>query len=233
MRAIRDGSVQNAILTFNTAHREIGEAIKRASDLKSKLNEPRLQDLKRARTALRDQWAFLKSEDDVDDAVRQAAEDLQDLLNRETFFRSFPEIDQAARTIEDAYEERFDAAVEARADAYQQALDELHQASDWGELSADQESRVEEPLERYATEDVEATTSIAQLRSDIDACKPRLNHALEELAQMVNNTPVEKVSVSRYFAGGIESEEELDAALEGLREECLRKIGAGKRVLIQ
>jgi hypothetical protein len=50
---------------------------------------------------------------------------------------------------------------------------------------------------------------------------------------MVNNTPVERVSVAPYFAGSIESEEELDAALEGLREECLKKIGEGKRVLVQ
>jgi hypothetical protein len=41
------------------------------------------------------------------------------------------------------------------------------------------------------------------------------------------------VPVGTYFAGGIESEEQLEAALEGIREECARLIGAGKKVFVQ
>ncbi len=36
-----------------------------------------------------------------------------------------------------------------------------------------------------------------------------------------------------FFAGGVETEEQLDAALQGLKETCERHIGAGKKVLIQ
>mgnify|MGYP006424609933 CR=1 FL=1 len=233
VRAIQNGSTKNAIITFNQSHRNIGEAIKRASDLGAKLTEPHLQDLQRARATLRDKWAFLETEDDVGDAVRQAATNLRDLLNRETFFRELPEIDRAARTIQDAYDERFQAAVEARAEAYQSALDRLHNSPEWDELSEDQEARVEEPLKPYATDEVASSTSISQLRSDAEASESRLKKALEDLAHMANNTPVERVSASRYFAGSIENEDELEAALEGLREECLRKLGAGKRVLVQ
>ena len=35
-----------------------------------------------------------------------------------------------------------------------------------------------------------------------------------------------------YFAGGIETEEQLDAALAGIREECERLIGAGKKIVL-
>ena len=41
------------------------------------------------------------------------------------------------------------------------------------------------------------------------------------------------VSVGSYFAGGIETEEQLEAALDGVREECARLIGAGKKVIVQ
>jgi hypothetical protein len=41
------------------------------------------------------------------------------------------------------------------------------------------------------------------------------------------------VSVSSYFAEGIETEEQLDAALEGVREEFARLIGEGKKVIVQ
>lgn len=233
VRTIRGGSTQNAIIAFNGAYRNIEEAIKRASDLESKLTEPRLQDVQRARSILNNEWSFLKTEDDIERSVREAAENLTDLLKRETFFRSFPEIDQAARAIEEAYDERFDKAVHERAEAYQTALAQLQQSPEWDDLSDDQEERIAEPLKRYATTDAKNSTSIPQLRSDKEACESRFKQALEDLARITNNTPVERVSASRYFAGSIENEDELDAALEGLREECLRKLGAGKRVLIQ
>ena len=44
---------------------------------------------------------------------------------------------------------------------------------------------------------------------------------------------VEQVTASSYFLGGIETEEQLDHALDGLRERCLKLIGAGKKILVQ
>ena len=41
------------------------------------------------------------------------------------------------------------------------------------------------------------------------------------------------MSVGSYFAEGIETEEQLQAALDGIREECSRLIGAGKKVIVQ
>ena len=45
--------------------------------------------------------------------------------------------------------------------------------------------------------------------------------------------PVVTVSVGSYFAEGIETEEQLEAALDGIREECSKLIGAGKKVIVQ
>jgi hypothetical protein len=41
------------------------------------------------------------------------------------------------------------------------------------------------------------------------------------------------VNIDTYFAGGIDTEEQLEAALAGIREECGRLIGAGKKVIVQ
>jgi hypothetical protein len=41
------------------------------------------------------------------------------------------------------------------------------------------------------------------------------------------------VTAASYFSGGIETEEQLDQALAGLKEHCLELIGAGKKVLVQ
>ena len=41
------------------------------------------------------------------------------------------------------------------------------------------------------------------------------------------------VSAGQYFSGGIETEEQLDQALTGLRDELSRLIGEGKKVVVR
>jgi hypothetical protein len=74
---------------------------------------------------------------------------------------------------------------------------------------------------------------IPQLRSDTDACQTRLKSAIAEVLRIVEGERIASVNLNSYFAGGIESEEQLDAALTGIREECSRLIGAGKKVFLQ
>jgi hypothetical protein len=51
--------------------------------------------------------------------------------------------------------------------------------------------------------------------------------------RLIDGERLVTVSVGTYFGDGIETEEQLDAALTGVREECARLIGAGKKVVIQ
>jgi hypothetical protein len=53
------------------------------------------------------------------------------------------------------------------------------------------------------------------------------------MMHILDGNRVVKVSAASFFAGGVETEEQLDAAISGLRETCESHIGAGKKVLIQ
>ena len=69
--------------------------------------------------------------------------------------------------------------------------------------------------------------------SELDACEARLQDAIAELHRIVDGDRVATVRLGGYFSGGIETEEQLDAALAGIREECSRLIGTGKKVIVQ
>jgi hypothetical protein len=60
-----------------------------------------------------------------------------------------------------------------------------------------------------------------------------LRAAIGELRRIIDGERVVSVSLGSYFSGGIETEEQLDSALQGVREECAKLIGAGKKVIIQ
>ncbi|VWX60042.1 conserved hypothetical protein [Burkholderiales bacterium 8X] len=232
MKAILRGSEDNSIATFNTSHRAIKDAIKRAMELEQVLNEPRLHDLERARKAQSSLWSFLSQESDIAEDLRTRASSLEDLLARETFFKDLPSIEQNTKAIETEYARRFDEALHDRIAAYTNAFDKLIKTPGWLEIDEDQQRRLAGPFERGQKRDAERAP-IPQLRADRDACEGRLRAAVAELRRIIDGERVTTVSVGSYFAEGVETEEQLEAALNGIREECSRLIGAGKKVIVQ
>ena len=232
MKAILRGSEDNALATFNSSHRSIKDAIKRAAEVEQSLTEPRLHDLERARQALATAWPFLRQEADVTDELRAKAAALEDLLARESFYKELPAIEQNTKALEVDYDKRFEEALTARIAAYTKAFDRLAKTPGWGDVDEDQQRRLAAPFERGKAREKERLP-IPQLRSDRDACDGRLRTAVAELRRIIDGERVVSVSVGSYFGGGIETEEQLDAALDGVREECARLIGAGTKVIVQ
>jgi hypothetical protein len=232
MKAILRGSEDNAIATFNTSHRAIKDAVKRAVELEQALNEPRLHDLERARTAQRSLWGFLSEEADIEGDLRVRATELEDLLQRETFFKELPTIEQHTKALETEYRKRFDQALDARVKAYEGAFEKLVATPGWSQVGDDVQRRLAEAFERGRRRE-EGPVPIPQLRADRDACGGRLNAAIGELRRIIDGERVVTVSIGSYFAGGVETEEQLEAALDGVREECARLIGTGKKVIVQ
>jgi len=221
-----------ALKAFTACHQELKEAIKRGAELAAALTEPALHDLGRARRALDTLWPFLQQEPDLNDTDREHAVALADLLARESFFREIPAIDQHARGLETAYQARLQAALTARTQAYESALQHLRGTPGWEQIAEDQRDRISEPLATYTL--AKAThPSIPQLRADLDACPVRRDKAVEDLLRSIDGVRLVKVSASSFFAGGVENEEQLDQALDGLKEQCLELIAAGKKVLVQ
>ena len=233
MRAIRNAKEGQAILTFVNSHQELKEAIKRSVELQQELTEPNLLVLGKSRQCLAATWPFLDTEQDLDDTLREKAAELTDLMARETFYRSLPEIDQHSKAISDEYDARFDHAVQARGAAYTKAVEMLHGTPSWEKLDEARQQQVAEPLASRATTEVSRQTPIPQLRADVDACPSRLSKAIEELMRILDGERIVQVRASGFFSGGIETEEQLDQALTGLREECEKLIGEGKKILVQ
>jgi len=231
MRAIRRGSEENAILSFNASHASIKEAIKRGGDLKGALNETTLADIEDARRALTLVPA-LQDEPDLDPAFAKKAVDLEDLLNRETFFRELGPIAQNSSDIRVEYKGRYDAALDGRVKAYLTAVEDLAKTPGWERLDDAQREEISQILRQCADKNWNNQT-IRHLRSETELCGSRLADAITKMHQILEGERLATVSVSGFFAGGIETEEQLDQALGGIRDEFSRLIGEGKKVIVK
>lgn len=232
IKGILRGSEDSALATFNSSHRSIKEAIKRASELEQYLDETHLKDLDRARTTLETAWPFLSQESDIADALLDKAAGLKDLLERESFYKELPAIDQNTRAIACEYDKRFEDAIASRMAVYREAHDQLIATPGWSKIDQDQQRRIAGPFERGKVRE-DSSLPIPQLRSERDACEGRLRAAIAEIHRIIDGERIVTVKLGGYFSGGIETEEQLDAALAGMREECAHLIGAGKKVIAE
>ena len=133
--------------------------------------------------------------------------------------------------MENEYARRFEDALQARIDTYVRAFARLIKTPGWSEVPEDTQRAIAAPLEA-GTKPAPKTVSITLLRSEREACESRLRIAIKKVQETLEGERLVSVPVQAYFGRGIETEEQLDAALSGLREECARLIGAGKKVVL-
>ena len=233
MEQISTAGEEETILGFASGHVELKDALARAADIQSTIAEPQLQTLNRARRVLKQHWPFLSQEADTTDDDRQCADQLDDLMQRETFYKELPSIDQHTGRLESLYDAAFGGAVQSRAECYSASVEQLKSTTGWEQLEEDVQQRICDPLAGCTSSDVPNTTPIPQLRADTDACDKRLADAVAEVHRLIEGDRIVQVKVGSHFAGGVDTEEQLDTALGSLREECLHHIGKNKRVLIQ
>lgn len=231
MRAIRRGNEENAILTFNASHKSLKDAIKRGSDLAGILDDFTLKAIATAREATK-LVPILEEEPDLDPAYPEQGKILSDLLSKETFFREIGPITNAATFIEMEYKRRYAAALDARVKAYLDALDVLTKTPGWERLDQAQRDEISRHLRQCADKNWNNQT-IRHLRSEAELADSRLAAAITKMHQILEGERLATVSVGQFFSGGIETEEQLDQALDGIRDEFSRLIGEGKKVIVR
>lgn len=190
-----------------------------------------MKDIERARAAVA-RLPVLLQEPDLDSVIAAKGDELKDLLSKETFFRDLPAIDQFATLIDTEFKRRFDAALDERVEIHLTATETLVKTPGWERLDDAQRDEIARPLRRGADRNANGQ-SLGHLRSEKEACAGRLANAVATIYQILEGERLATVSLSEFFAGGIETEEQLDQALVGVRDKFSRLIGEGKKVIVR
>ena len=232
-KTIQRSTEDAAISEFNASYETIKEGIRRAAEIDRALTPTALATMEAARRTLLTQWRTLDAEPDVEPAIRDAAEQLTDAVRRETFFRDLADIGKWTSIIGAEYDRRFEQALAEKVTAYDSALAQLLDEPGWSDLAQSARDEIAAPLRDHAEDDGSSAPPISQLRSDRDACAPRLQAAIKKVHDLVDGDRIVTVEVQPFFRGGVEEIDQLDAALAGLREACERLIADGKKIVVR
>ncbi len=231
-RDVRSGKEEHTIQAFRSNHLTLRDAIKQAAELKRNLDEPKLLMIKKAREVLRGPWGFLSTEPDLPEELAEAGARLKDLVERESFYRDISEIERLGMLIQGAYQAIQVEALTVRSEAYQATVQQLQAMTGWSELDENQRSVIASPLTALADATQGQASPIPQLRADRDAATMRLQNAQKEMLRLLDGERLVSLQLSGFFAGGIENADQLEAALDEIRNACAPLLAAGKKVLI-
>jgi len=232
------------------------EARARAQRLSDALTDENLRILRSARRILDAEWPVLE-ERMPSEEMAGAAAGLACAIQSEQFYEHLDMIRQAAEHIHTSYLDLYDRFHRQRFDAYAKAVDEIKGLPEWAQVagwvrSAEDPVVLEERQRRFDTilsplsakicespdlaEDAHVCSScratIAQIESDtaaVDAFKASAIRALQELA-----TPGKKilrVRASSILGPVVETPEDIEEAIERLREHLLKLLAEDIRIV--
>ena len=235
MSGIRRSAESQVILTFNASHKNLKEAIKRAAELDQALTPPQLAGHQaRARSCSpsdgRSSPRSRTSPTATASTPRSSRTSSSGRRSSGTC-RARPAHECARAGVRGAPSAAaVDSGARRTTERPLRLSRERLAGSSWTPSSR---SRCRARSASRSDADGADSIPIPLLREQIEACPQLLSKASEEMLRMLDGNRVEPLESPSYFAGGIETEEQLDAALDGLRERVPGLIAAGKKVFIQ
>ncbi len=235
------------ILTENG--REFGETRDKVRKLRESLDDDAINVLRQARQATEQVWNRLVAHNPSPE-LGATVEELRALLESEQFIDSWSEIAAHTGTVLTAYRTAYCELFDKRKQSYESALGEIKNRTEWGPLESTNPGMAASllsPLQgRVGTdEDREAVAegsslgkaSLTEMQSDlaaVDGLKSSVIVRLQELSIGSNKkAPLRKVRVSEFFNRPIETQDDLNKAIQLIRDSLQKCIDEGAIIILE
>jgi hypothetical protein len=217
--------------------------------LQETLSDKVIARLRQARQACNQVWQRLAPRNPAPE-VTQSVEELTTLLGSEGFVDALDAIDKNTATIQGTYKTAFLDLFDRRKEVYEKAVEEVKNRPEW-EVVTGTRSEMAEPLlaplmSRVGSPETQrevetgtslGNTSLTEMESDlaaVDALKSSAIVKLQELSFGGKETaPIRKVRVADVFNRPIQNQDDLEAAIQQLRDTLQKYIDEGAAIILE
>jgi hypothetical protein len=243
LEKVMDADTDDAVRILAGEGNSFRESRDRARRIREALVEKNLRTIYRARSVMSDMWPVLRQRPEGEDLVEKA-EELQSLLLSEQFYEEMARIGRLAQEIEDTYRSLYEENHSKRFTAFSQAVKEIETRTEWASVPQELAFSVLQPLASRACErpslpegevvcpDCRAT--VAQMETDLVTLSGLKFKSLDRILDIFEQGRIEHVRLAAYFDGGVlDSEEAVQVATERLRDDLLKIIAEGKKIVLE
>jgi len=243
LQVIHDSASDDAVRILAGEGSSFREARDRAGRIRDAVGPDNLERVRRARTVLREMWPVLRPR--AEGAILIAkADELDTLLDSDEFYEQLTRIEELSREISSAYRSLYLDLHTLRRGSYDSVVTALRELKEWEQLENETRDGILAPLTRRACEEADLPegsvtcrrcgATVGQMDSDLAAAEDLGKKAYEQLQEaLAPEVPIERVRVSAFFDGSLESPESVDAAVDRLREHLLKLVAEGARIVLE
>jgi hypothetical protein len=202
--------------------------------------------IRQARTVIHDVWPKLALRP-LADTEKQKNEELQKLLSSEQFFEHLDTIAAHTTSLMTVYRDTYLDLFDRRRKAFERAIEDVKGRAEWQVVAPEFAESLLVPLRSRLGDDTDCQSiaagnslgnaTFAERESDLAAAEALKAAALAQLQEaVIEKTPetvIRKVRITEIFARPIQSQEDLNAALDQLRDALQKLLDEGAAIILE
>ena len=241
---LTNSSEDNIYLLVNQGD-EIIERKEQVDDIwHEAVTDERLAYLIYMRRVVNQMWPEVREQ--VDGEVAEAVQYIEETLTTETYYLHFDELINCANQVAEVYYNRYETLHQQRGELFTEAIADIQETDAWHQISEEQQEQFIRPLQQKAVPEVtidysrgelvsqNTHSTIGELESDIDAINQKKVNVLERLQRAIApEETIERVQLTRFFPDTIETEEDIEQAINTLHERLRELVAKGVKVIVE
>jgi hypothetical protein len=249
LAGVQSSASDDCVRLLTENGKEFGETREKVRKLREALTPDAISTLRQARQATDQVWQRLLPHNPPPE-LESTVVKLREILASESFLDSWSEIEAKTDAVLGAYRAAYCDLFERRKKAYESAIGEIKNRSEWAPLAANNsgmassllsplQARVGDDSDKEAVEGGKSLgkSSLTEMESDIaavEALKSSVQVKLQELSiGSEKKAPVRKVRASEFFNRPIQTQPELEKALELIRDALQKYIDEGAIIILE
>jgi hypothetical protein len=249
LAGIQSSTSDDCVRMLAENNQDFGETRDKVRKLREALDAEVIGVLRQARQATDQVWQRLSAHNSSPE-LGTTVEQLKALLASEQFIDSWDDITAHTKKILGAYRTAYCDLFDRRKKSYESAIEEIKNRTEWAPLEVNNPSLAASllsPLQGRvgSDEDKEAVeqgkslgkASLTEMESDLAAIDGLKSSVLVKLQEhsigSEKKAPVRKVRVSEFLSRPIETQEELDKALNLIRDSLQKYIDEGAIIILE
>lgn len=231
----RDRRVQATLLALKQHLEVLKEGVAFKNELAENLSEPTVTALKQFQQILSLQVPQLQDIYGLE-GLQGEVELLNSQLNSETPWRGYADVQPALKALQARYVEKRQALLDEQQALLQAAVMRVRARPDFGQLTQAQSAEVLRVLEHsiyetLATDTQPALIVLKQVETRLQNAEAKVHDLIDEaLTREDISEAIVKIPLKVLSNRTLETENDLNLALDELREQCLQELQQGKKV---
>ncbi|NMC18667.1 MAG: hypothetical protein GYA38_09780, partial [Chloroflexi bacterium] len=243
LQAIVDSVAEDCIRVLVGEGTTLKESCSTMQKIRAATTDKNLELLKNARQVSSRVWPVLESHG-LDGVLSEHAHQLREALASADFYTVLDDLRTHLKPLSKAYAELYTELHTNRNKAYHNAVEAVAARPEWAKLSHEAQVALIGPLSSRACAELDlvahggtchqCNATVSQMESDLAALDGLKTQALVRLQELT--APKEKVvrvKLASFFNNGLESEEEIEKAIDQLKTQLLKLMAEGVKIILE